>query len=371
MSDARPRAVVCGTVFGQVYLEAFRSRDFPFALAGVVSNGSERSRACAARYGVPLFTSVEAVPDDVTAACVVVRSGLLGGRGTDLARAFLERGIHVVQEHPLHHDELAECLRLARRRNAVYHLNSFYVHLPPVRRFVAAARALFREQRPLYVDVACGFQLAYALLDILAATFGSTRPYAIADPPPPREPLVPFRSVEGVFAGVPLTLRIQNQLDPADPDNFAHLTHRITAGTEGGSLTLVDTHGPIVWTPRPRFPRDVRSDRAAPHFAAADDADIPGTTVIGPASAPPYEEIFRDVWPLGVAHALRRLRRAIDDREDPLRSGQTHLSLCRFWQELTAGLGPPDLLHEDAPRPLTRAMLARLEAAADEAERSA
>lgn len=371
------RAVVCGSVFGQVYLEAFARSDVPFELAGIVSHGSERSRLCADRLGVPLFTSVDAVPADVSAACVVVRSGLLGGAGTELAYAFMNRGIHVLQEHPLHHDELAECLRTARRNGVTYQLNSFYVHLPPVRQFLAAACSLFSRQPPLYIDAACGFQMAYSLLDIMAALFGGARPCAIADPPRLPDSLrsaipldVPFRSVEGVFAGVPLTLRIQNQLDPADPDNFAHLTHRITVGTEGGSLTLVDTHGPIVWTPRPQFPREVRSQGAAPHFASSADEAIPGTTIIGQPGAPGYEELFRSVWPLGVRNALRELHSAIEERKNPLERGQVHLTLCQLWQDLTTRLGPPDLLHLDRPHPLTAEMLRDVASAAEAEERA-
>lgn len=83
----RPRVVVCGARFGQVYLEAFRNPDLPFELAGVVAAGSERSRACARRYGAPLYTDPEQLPDDIDMACVVIRGGLLGGRGSELARA--------------------------------------------------------------------------------------------------------------------------------------------------------------------------------------------------------------------------------------------------------------------------------------------
>ncbi|GAB3934995.1 hypothetical protein GCM10027614_09000 [Micromonospora vulcania] len=261
----KPRVLVAGTKFGQVYLQAFRQPDFPFELAGILAGGSARSVACARHYDVPLWTDVAQVPDDVTLACVVIRGGLLGGPGGEVARALMERGLHVLQEHPLHHDELVECLRTAGRAGVVYHLNSFYVHTAPVRRFLAAARALLARQPARYVDAACGFQVAYALLDILGQALGGVRPWGLAPPVELPEQVrrlsrvdVPFRSIDGVLAGVPLTLRVQNQMDPADPDNYAHLLHRVTIGTEAGNLTLVGTHGPTVWSPRPDFPQQVQ-----------------------------------------------------------------------------------------------------------------
>ncbi|MCA1701893.1 MAG: Gfo/Idh/MocA family oxidoreductase, partial [Actinobacteria bacterium] len=222
------RVLVCGTKFGQLYLQALSTGSF--GLAGVLAQGSNRSRACADHWGVPLFTRVDDVPPDVRLACVVVRGGLLGGPGTQLALSLLDRGVHVLQEHPVHYDELAACLRRARANSVAYRLNSFYVHLEPVRRFLAVAAELFQRQRPLYVDAACGFQVAYALLDIIATAIGRVRPWGFAEPvemPTSTRALiplpVPFRSLDGVIGGVPVTLRVQNQLDPSDPDNYAHL----------------------------------------------------------------------------------------------------------------------------------------------------
>lgn len=370
---ARPlRAVVCGTTFGQVYLEAFRGPDAGFELAGVLAQGSARSRACAAAYGVPLFTDPAQLGDDVDAACVVVRSGFLGGRGTELARALLARGIHVLQEHPVHHDELAACLREARRRGVVYQLNSFYVHLEPVRRFLAAARELLARQAPLWVDASCGFQVGYALLDILGAALGTVSPWRFADPVQPPVHAAAgggppaFRSLAGAIGGVPVTLRIQNQLDASDPDNFAHLLHRVTLGTEGGNLMLVSTHGPILWSDRPRIPRGVRDPSGSLLFREEGfDGEAEATSrVLGPATAPGHKTIFTSLWPGAVRVALAGLRRAILEGTDPLERGQYHLALCRMWQEIAARLGPPDLVRLDVPRALSTDDLAAIERAA-------
>ena len=382
---SRPlRVVVCGTIFGQVYLEAFRRPDPRLELAGVLGRGSERSRQCAETFGVPLFTSVDQLPDDVEAACVVIRSGLLGGRGVELATRLMERGISVIQEHPLHHDELAACLRVARRQRVVYELNSFYPNLAPVRRFLGATAALVKKQRLLYIDMACGFQVAYALLDIVGrALGGSLRRFSIAGVSAASAPAAgdvasqPYRVLQGSISNVPFTLRIQNQLDPSDPDNYAHLMHRITLGTEGGNLTLVNTHGPLYWSPRPHFPREVRDQDGDLHFDGGTTlgdlprchGGVPSAAPIGPPDAPSFADVFAELWPEGVRNALLDLREGIRTGRDPLRRGQYHLTLCRLWNDITERLGPPELVHAGGdPSFLSQADLAEIRAAASAAE---
>ncbi len=353
----RLRVVVCGAVFGQVYLEAFRSAEAPLELAGILARGSPRAAECARFYGVPLFTRVDDVPSDVTAACVVVRAGVLGGKGTELAQALMRRGIHVLQEHPLHPNELGELLRLARAQRVQYRLNSFYVNVTPVRRFIAAARELCAAQRPVFIDAACGCQLSFSLLDIVGTALGQLRPWEIVEAS--ARPAGPFVTLNGSCAGVPMTMRIHNELDPANPDGYSHLLHQVTFRFPEGSLSLVDTHGPVVWTPRPQFPHDVRTPYAPPHFAGAPE-DAPRLTIIGPATAPSFDEMFRDYWPSGVRRALLEFGRAIANQEDPLRFGAHQLAVAEMWRDALARIGPPRLVHGEPVGPLSSEKLAAL-----------
>jgi thiazolinyl imide reductase len=369
----RFRVIVCGATFGQVYLEGVAAAGPPIELAGVLARGSPRAEACAAHYRVPLYRRVADLPDDVDAACVVVRAGLLGGEGSTIARALMSRGIHVLQEHPLHHDELAECLRAARRHGVIYRLNSFYVDVEPVQRFVAAGRALLLRQQPVYLDAACGFQLLYSLLDIIGELLGRVRPWSVAvaraadDPAAASAGMPAFRSLDGSIGRVPLTLRVQNQLDASDPDNFAHLMHRITIGARGGNLTLLNTHGPLVWSARPHFPTAVRDAASRPHFERRDRSGdgVPSADVLGPPQSPPFDEIFGRLWPEAVARAVRRLHDHALVGANPLTGGQYHLSLCRLWQEIGERLGPPELLRMPAVQAFTSEDVAAVAAAAD------
>lgn len=339
------RVVVCGTRFGQIYLSALA--DGPFELTGILARGSARSAGYARTYGVPLLTHPDQVPDLADLACVVVRSGVVGGEGSEVAKALLSRGVHVLQEHPLHADELAQCLRTARAASVVHHVNTLYVHLEPVRRFVEAARRLCELQQPLYIDAACSVHVAYALFDILGRALGGLRPWEFG----PVARGTPFSCLTGTIGGVPLTLRVQNQIAPNDPDAHLHLLHRITLGTEGGNLTLVNTHGPLVWSPRMYVGRDA-DDR----FVTADDhLRLPSATILGPEQAPTFQEIVGSLWPGGVRSALTGLREAAEEAVDPLRQGQYYLTLSRLWLDATAAIGRPELLVQTAPRPLSAA----------------
>lgn len=62
-----------------------------------------------------MYTSVDNLTDDIGLACVVTRSGVLGGNGTELAKALLSRGINVIQEQPVHFKDVEECEKLARK----------------------------------------------------------------------------------------------------------------------------------------------------------------------------------------------------------------------------------------------------------------
>ncbi|MGV9910444.1 Gfo/Idh/MocA family oxidoreductase [Streptomyces tendae] len=344
------RVLVCGTNFGRFYAEAAHRRP-GYAPAGILSRGSAASRAYAERLGVPHYTHTDDLPAGIDAACVAVSSAISGGGGTELARALMDRGIHVLQEHPVHLTELTENLTHARCRGVQYRLNTHYPHVSPVRGFIDAARRLVAQQRPLFVDAATPIHLMHPLVDILGRAMGTLRPWRFADPAPLPAAIgpQPFRSLHGMLAGVPLTLRVHHQLDPSDRDNHALHWHRISLGTEGGVLTLADTHGPVLWSPRLHVGRD--TDR---RFVL----DGPGTGRLGlgttavVGSTGTFRTVFTDLWPEAVGSALDGLREAVEQGGDALRTGQYDLTVCRIWTDLAARLGPPEIVRPATPRPL-------------------
>ncbi|MBV6697773.1 bifunctional Gfo/Idh/MocA family oxidoreductase/class I SAM-dependent methyltransferase [Kitasatospora aureofaciens] len=349
MTARRLRVVVCGTTFGQFYLAALAALPDEFEIAGVLARGGERSVACARRFGVPLFTDPDALPGDIDLACVVVRSGVMGGAGTDLALRLLKRRIHVLQEQPVHHDDLAACLREARRQGVRYRLGDLYVRLPAVRQFVGAARRLLARRPALYLDAACSVQVAFPLVHLLGeALGGALRPWSMDQLQGTQGP---FGLLSGTVGGVPATLRVQNEVDPDDPDNHIHLLHRITLGTAAGSLTLSDPHGPVLWSPRLHIPDAVKDgfDFDGPGTAHLDE---PTTTVLGPAEPPCYRDALSRDWPAAIGADLLALRAATFGAPDAERPEQYHLTLARLWQDVTTRLGYPLLRPGQSHKPL-------------------
>lgn len=359
IANGRPlRVVVCGTNFGRFYVRAIQALEPAFSLVGILSRGSPSSLAYADRCGAPTYQSVDALPEDVDIACVVVGSALSGGAGTDLALALLGRGVNVLQEHPVHHDELVKCLQAARRAGVQYQLNSHYPHVEPVRRFIAATRALRRQQLPLFIDAASPIHVLYPLIDILGHAFEGLRPWGFADPqdvPPELRSLAggpgPLRSTCGVVAGIPLTLRVHNQLHPSDRDNHALFWHRISVGTDGGVLTLADTHGPLLWSPRFHAHRD-GDHRLVIDGPGTEHLALPSTSTVGTTERKTFADIMATTWPHAIGRALRQLAAAIAAGDDPLRRGQRDLTVCQIFGDITSRLGPPDIIRPAAPRPL-------------------
>ncbi|MEU9636772.1 Gfo/Idh/MocA family oxidoreductase [Streptomyces tendae] len=373
------RVLVCGTNFGRFYAEAAHRRP-GYAPAGILSRGSAASRAYAERLGVPHYTHTDDLPADIDAACVAVSSAISGGGGTELARALMDRGIHVLQEHPVHLTELTENLTHARRRGVQYRLNTHYPHVSPVRGFIDAARRLVAQQRPLFVDAATPIHLMHPLVDILGRAMGTLRPWRFADPAPLPAAIgpQPFRSLHGMLAGVPLTLRVHHQLDPSDRDNHALHWHRISLGTEGGVLTLADTHGPVLWSPRLHVGRDT-DRRFVLDGPGTGRLGLGTTAVVGTTGT--FRTVFTDLWPEAVGSALDGLREAVEQGGDALRTGQYDLTVCRIWSDLAARLGPPEIVRPATPRPLAlsdvfpapeqaRADTARVDTARTDAQRS-
>ncbi|MFI9604886.1 Gfo/Idh/MocA family oxidoreductase [Streptomyces sp. NPDC052043] len=351
MNSPQPfRVLVCGTNFGRFYAEAAHRRP-GYALAGILSRGSAASRTYAQSLGVPFYTDVDDLPADIDAACVAVSSSISGGQGTELARALMDRGIHVLQEHPVHLTELTDNLKHARRRGVQYRLNTHYPHVAPVRGFVDAARRLVAQQRPLFLDAATPVHLMHPLVDILGQAMGTLRPWRFADPAPLPAEIgpQPFRSLHGVFAGVPLTLRVHHQLDPSDRDNHALHWHRISLGTEGGVLTLADTHGPVLWSPRLHIGRDT-GRRFVLDGPGTGRLGLATTSVVGNTGT--FRTVFSDLWPEAIGSALDGLREAVEQGGDALRTGQYELAVCRIWTDLAARLGPPEIVRPATPRPL-------------------
>jgi thiazolinyl imide reductase len=348
MTRKKLRTVVCGSTFGQFYLKALKMLPEEFELAGLLARGSERSKKWAEYYGINLYTEAGQLPDDIDLACVVLRSGVMGGKGTDLSMNLLARGIHVVQEQPVHHKDMAACFRIARQQGVFFQTGDLYVHLPAVRCFIACAKVMLERQNALYIDAAFASQVSYPLMHIFSEILLSIRPWKTGT-------LFrdggPFHVLTGTLGKIPVILRVHNEVDPDDPDNYLHLLHRITIGSEGGSLSLTDTHGPVVWHPRLHIPEDLKtfgdlSDAYPEHLLEN------STETLGASSPANYKDILTKQWPGAVARDLSLMRKMILGSSNMDMRAQQDLLCSSQWHEMTAALGYPVLHPRCSHQPL-------------------
>ncbi|TWH46115.1 bifunctional Gfo/Idh/MocA family oxidoreductase/class I SAM-dependent methyltransferase [Sporomusa sp. KB1] len=353
MTGGKLRTVVCGSTFGQFYLAALHMLPEQFEVAGLLARGSERSQQCAKHYGIKLYTEARQLPNDIDLACVVLRSGVLGGKGTELSLNFLEQGIHVIQEQPVHHKDMMTCFSAAHRNNAVFRTGDLYVHLPAVRRFIVCAKALLERQEALYIDAAFASQVSYPMMHILLEALPSIRIWKTGAV---SRDGGPFHVLTGRLGQIPAILRVHNEVDPDDPDNYLHLLHRIAIGCEGGSLSLADTHGPVLWQPRLHIPENLNtlSELAGANIEYMLENSI---ATLGPSSSSNYRDILTQQWPQAIARDLSSMREMIRESSGQVMRAQQELLCSRQWQEMTAALGYPVLRPGCSHQPLPVSIL--------------
>jgi hypothetical protein len=101
------------------------------------------------------------------------------------------------------------------------------------------------------------------------------------------------------------------------------------------------------------LPREVR-DAAGELLLAHHIGDVNEAAPLAPQPRVSQDAAFRTHWPEAARCAVDEFCAAVESGSDPLRRGQQQLTLCRAWQDIAGKIGPPDLIHGEAPfRPLT------------------
>jgi thiazolinyl imide reductase len=347
----RYNVVICGTRYGHIYISAFVKDNPRFRLAGIVGKGSDRSQQYAKQFGVPFYHDIDELPSGIDIACVVVKSKVMGGEGTQIALRLLERGINVIQEHPVHPGELGNCFEQAKRNGVCYHVNSQYVNVGEVETFIDYIKKAVSKQRPVYVDATTA--LIYSTLDIIGTALGDLAPYHFS-PPFANDPeseelnstgLFPFKSLQGVAAGVPLAVKLQDFQDPDDLDNNFLTMCRISVGFESGTLTLMDVYGPVIWCSAYSVPEYIEQvDR--PSFnerkMVFSKYRKPASVSFSRLPAPGWNVIVNSHWPDAVLRALEKIRHEIETGQAACGQTEKYLTnLSRAWIEIMRRFGNP------------------------------
>ncbi|HHU3588439.1 TPA: yersiniabactin biosynthesis oxidoreductase YbtU, partial [Escherichia coli] len=247
MPSASPkqRVLIVGAKFGEMYLNAFMQPPEGLELVGLLAQGSARSRELAHAFGIPLYTSPEQITRMPDIACIVVRSTVAGGTGTQLARHFLTRGVHVIQEHPLHPDDISSLQTLAQEQGCCYWVNTFYPHTRAGRTWLRDAQQLRRclAKTPQVVHATTSRQLLYSTLDLLLLALGvdaAAVEYDVVGS------FSDFHCLRLFWPEGEACLLLQRYLDPDDPDMHSLIMHRLLLGWPEGHLSLEASYGPVI-----------------------------------------------------------------------------------------------------------------------------
>ncbi|MFC0139201.1 Gfo/Idh/MocA family oxidoreductase [Erwinia mallotivora] len=338
------RVLVAGAKFGEVYLNAFMQPQAGLELAGLYARGSRRAQQLAQAFGIPLWTSPEQIPDDIDIACVVIRSTVAQGEGSQIAAELLQRGIHVLQEHPLHPEDIARLQAVAQQRNLLYRVNNFYCHLPAGRSWIENARrvtGLLQGQRPATVHLATSRQLLCSTLDMLLQACGITDASQVG--------IEVARHTGGDFVSVGLqlgeathaTLHLQSYLDPADPDMFSLVMHQATLFWPAGYLTLASSHGPVVWTGAFHDPLHHNRERTLYRYAAGVASYQQPVSRLLHQPGGSWQAFFEVDAAAATGEVLQALRGALDGAPLPAAFDASYqLSLARLWLEIVQAVPP-------------------------------
>lgn len=333
------KVVVCGVRFGQFYLEAI-SRSEEFELAGILARGSLKAQECSKKYNTRLYTDIEELPEDIDIACVVVKTNVLGGKGTDIAVRLIKKGINVLLEQPIHYKEIVQCYKEAKSSNVYFSIGNLYTNLPSVKRFMDLAQIIIKKQKILYLNIDMATQVSFPVMRILAEIIPNARNWEIDNV---INTDIPFQVITMKFGDVPVVIRAHNQVDRKVSDNYMHLMHSISLGVPGGCLSLIDTHGPVIWRNRMTIPDYdfIPNDLLTKAPKVMEDYNC---RIIGESEFPSYKEILTEVWPNAILKDIKRVKSCIDNNEQKklmASEGSKYLLSSRLWHDVSKALGYP------------------------------
>lgn len=238
------RALVCGTVYGSNYLRAI-SQTNDVTLAGILSNGSQRSLRYAAQLSVPHINSVADIPENFAdIACVAVS----GDAGQQLVLSLLTAGMHVICEHPVGPEFVEKALAVGRTAEKHFFVNAHFPNLPAQQAFIKAYRNTREHTACLHHSIDVNLRTLYSGLDIIGQAIGNPQDIKVIAPSESLQEQA-FASLRLKTTAGDVHLLCQNFASEQDDGSTTYINHRCSAVFVHGSLSLTETAGPVLWHP--------------------------------------------------------------------------------------------------------------------------
>ncbi|RPH24125.1 hypothetical protein EHN07_14785 [Buttiauxella warmboldiae] len=328
---------VVGATFGAHYARALQGQ----GLRAIIGRGGEKGRQLAQSLACDYFSAIDRALTRSRPACAVVavRSSIVGGEGDDIARRLLQADIPVLQELPVHPQEMVNTLRVAQLRGIPFHVTPFYDQMPSVRRFLRAARRLAVASSLRSVEMRVSVQTLHCALFVLSELLGAPSPAITVTP------MASFAKilVSGSWQGVAVDMVLMNRFDAASPDDNSQPLMQIVLLSDDGELMLHSPYGPVIWERRLQPPQSLTASRS-------DSEDEALLLAYPQQTAPGIEHVYRDM-----AAAIRAslARFMASDTHDSTRL-QRQLAVLQLWQTICTRAGHPRQQSLAAPAPIGR-----------------
>jgi thiazolinyl imide reductase len=241
------KLVLCGTNYGASYIPAIESEGSGFELVGILAKGSERSTKLAAAKGVPLWSSADEVDPAVRVAVVA----LPPSAAVAVTKALMKRGIHVLLEHPVEGDALADIRRGAQSAGVTVDVNCHFADLRAPRAFIDDCRRRSRLGKVHYASVVTAPRSAYTTFDVLGRALGGLNDAWLESETTSASSGAgghPFQSFRGRVAGIPTRVQCTSAVGHVDDMSDSPVPLRIEIGFEDGNLMLLGPVGPVIWS---------------------------------------------------------------------------------------------------------------------------
>lgn len=238
--------VVCGTNYGSTYIRALALANDGVRLKGILSKGSQRSQRMAKALAVPHYQSTAELPDGLDIACVAVA----GEAGFNIASELLQKGLHVIIEHPLGEAQAAPLLQCAEACDRHLFINAHFGDLQASALFLQSFHKAAGQYPLLHLSIDANLRTIYSALDIAGRIWGSLDHFEVVPLRPADQTTPVMFEMLGLRSGSFMAhLLVQNYSSPRDDGSATLLNHRISASFPHGNLLLAETTGPVLWYP--------------------------------------------------------------------------------------------------------------------------
>ena len=329
------KAIVCGTTFGQSYINAIKKMN-NIELAGILAFGSSRSEKCAEEHNVPLYVDVNTIPKNIDVAFVVIKSSVLGGKGTEISKKLLKKGIHVMQEHPIHYREVENCLKVAKEFNICYAVGNLYNSLETIEKFIEAAIYLNEKDVLQHIDIITSSQLLYSLIGILNEALPIFRSFDIISAL--TEKRYPFNRIVLSNGQINIHLQIHNETSDVDGNNHMHLLHKITFFYKSGRLDLEDTFGCVTWRDRMNISDNIVLSSKNTRIDYLDKLIYLRLSNYDNLT---YTTLLYEIFPNGIRKEIEKFIGNIKQKKTNITKIQKEILIAKKWGQIMEEIGFP------------------------------